>query len=158
MALASLAMVKPPEAISVDFDATFLVQVAMFVALTLFLKPVLFEPLLELFEERERRIDGAKLQARKIDEKSATAQTKYEAEMAKARSSAGAERDKIRGEAQKQEQEILAKVRASAAAVIDAGKRGAAAEAESARTNLKLEAAARARELASRVLGREVQS
>jgi len=158
MALASLAMVKPPEAISVDFDATFLVQVAMFVALTLFLKPVLFEPLLELFEERERRIDGAKLQARKIDEKSATAQTKYEAEMAKARNSAGAERDKIRAEAQKQEQEILAKVRASAGAVIDAGKRGAAAEAESARTNLKLEAAARARELASRVLGREVQS
>ncbi|MGH7434283.1 MAG: ATP synthase F0 subunit B [Polyangiaceae bacterium] len=161
MALASLATaatVSAPQAISVDFDATFLVQVAMFVALTLFLKPVLFEPLLELFEERERRIDGAKLQARKIDQKSATAHTKYEAEMAKARAAAGAERDKIRAEAMKDEQEILAKVRASTAEVIDAGKRGAAAEAQSARTNLKTEAAARARELASRVLGREVQS
>ena len=158
MVLASLAAAAPDKSIVVDFDATFLVQVAMFVALTLFLKPVLFEPLLELFEERERRIDGAKLQARKIDEKSASAHTKYEAEMAKARASAGAERDKIRAEAAKQEQEILAKVRASAAAVIDAGKRGAAAEADSARTNLKADAAARARELASRVLGREVQS
>jgi F-type H+-transporting ATPase subunit b len=156
--LASAATAAAPQAISVDFDATFLVQVAMFVALTLFLKPVLFEPLLELFEERERRIDGAKLQARKIDEKSATAHTKYEAEMSKARASASAERDKIRAEAMKDEQEILARVRKATSDVIDAGKRGAAAEAASARTNLKADAAARAREVASRVLGREVQS
>src|SRR5271166_1527413 len=101
MALASLAA---PQAISVDFDATFLVQLVLFVGLTLFPKPVLFDPMLKLFEERERRIDGAKLQARKIDEKSGAAASKYDAEMAKARASAGAARDKIRAEAVKEEQ------------------------------------------------------
>ena len=87
------AGVAAPQAISVDFDATFLVQVVLFVGLTLFLKPYLFDPMLNLFEERERRIDGAKLAARKMDEASAAALTKYETEMKKARSAGNAERE-----------------------------------------------------------------
>ncbi len=154
----SLASLAAPQAISVDFDATFVVQAVLFVALTLFLKPVLFDPMLKLFEERERRIDGAKLQARRIDQQSAGAQAKYEGEMSKARVAAGSERDKIRAEAVKQEQEILGKVRASTAKVIDDGKRSAMAEAERARAGLKTEAAVMARDLAGRMLGREVQS
>jgi F-type H+-transporting ATPase subunit b len=156
--VASLAGEAAPQAISVDFDATFLVQVALFVGLTLFLKPVLFDPMLRLFEERERRIDGAKVQARKIDDKSATALVKYEAEMAKARAAAAAVRDKIRAEALKQETELLAGVRVSTAKVIEDGKRTALAEADKARAALKADAATLARELAGRVLGREVQS
>jgi|HubBroStandDraft_1064217.scaffolds.fasta_scaffold76637_2 F-type H+-transporting ATPase subunit b len=151
------AGVAAPQAISVDFDATFLVQVVLFVGLTLFLKPYLFDPMLNLFEERERRIDGAKMQARKIDAKSASALADYEAAMAKARATANAERDKIRAEAVKHEQEILASVRASAAKTIDDGKRAALAEADRVRTTLKGEAVTLARELAGRVLGREVQ-
>ena len=58
----------------------------------------------------------------------------------------------------KQEQEILAAVRAATAKTLDEGKRAAQAEAERARAALKSEAAAMARDLASRVLGREVQS
>jgi F-type H+-transporting ATPase subunit b len=154
----SLASLAAPQAISVDFDATFVVQAVLFVALTLFLKPVLFDPMLKLFEERERRIDGAKLQARRIDEQSAGAHAKYEGEMSKARAAAGSERDKIRAEAVKQEQEILGKVRVSTAKVIDDGKRSAMAEAERARAGLKTEATVMARDLAGRVLGREVQS
>lgn len=158
VSFASLASLTAGKAIDVDFDATFAVQVVLFVGLTLFLKPVLFDPMLKLFEERERRIDGAKLQARRIDEKSASAAATYEAEMAKARATAATVRDKIRAEAVKQEQEILGSVRASTAKVIEDGKRSALAEAERARTALKGEAASLARDLAGRVLGREVQS
>jgi F-type H+-transporting ATPase subunit b len=113
--------------------------------------------MLKLFEEREKRIDGAKLQARRIDEKSVHALTKYEGEMEKARTAGGLERDKIRVEAMKREQEILAAVRASAAKTLDDGKRAAHAEADRARATLKGDATAMARDLASRVLGREVQ-
>ena len=154
MVLASAA----PQAISVDFDATFLVQLGLFVGLTLLLKPVLFDPMLKLFEERERRIDGAKVQARHIDEKSATALARYEAEMAKARAAANAERDRVRAEGLKREQEILGSVRAATAKAVDDGKRAAHAEADRARARLKAEAAVLARDLAARVLGREVQS
>jgi F-type H+-transporting ATPase subunit b len=151
-----LAGVAAPQAISVDFDATFLVQVALFIGLMLFLKPYLFDPMLKLFEERERRIDGARLLARKIDEKSAAALAQYESAMAKARASANVEREKIRAEALKHEQDILSGVRAATARTIDDGKRAALAEAERVRATLKGEAAALARDLAGRVLGREV--
>ena len=50
-----------------------LVLVALFLILLIVLKPLLFDPLLQLFEEREKRIEGAKLTARRIDEESATA-------------------------------------------------------------------------------------
>lgn len=153
-----LLAAAPPQAITVDLDLTFVVQLVLFVGLTLVLKPVLFDPMLELFEEREKRIDGAKVQARHIDEKSATALAKYEAEMAKARAAANAEREKIRAAALKREQEILAEVRASTGKMIEDGKRAAHAEAERVRAALSSEASTMARELASRVLGREVQS
>jgi F-type H+-transporting ATPase subunit b len=147
-----------PEAISVDFDSTFLVQFVLFSALTLILKPLLFDPMLKLFEERERRTDGAKAAARKIDEKSASALTKYETEMAKARAAANAEREAIRAEGVRREQEILGAVRATTAKTVEDGKRAAAAEALRVRLALKGEAANLARDVASRVLGREVPS
>jgi F-type H+-transporting ATPase subunit b len=161
MLLASIdagLLAAAPQAISVDFDATFLVQLVLMAGLTLVLKPLLFDPMLRLFEERERRIDGAKMQARKIDEKSASALSKYESEMARARAAANAERDKIRAEAVRREQEILGSVRESTAKTIEEGKRAAEAEAGRVRAALAAGTGALARDLATRVLGREVQS
>ena len=155
---AALSAAPDESPITVDVDWSFVVQLGLFIVLMLILKPVLFDPMLRLFAERERRIDGAKLLARKIDEKSATALGKYEGEMAKARAAATADRDKIKADASKREQEILAEVRAATAQTLEAGKRAAQAEAERARTALQGESAAIVRELASRVLGREVQS
>ena len=152
-----LLAASAPQAITVDVDWTFLVQVVLFIGLTLILKPVLFDPMLKLFEEREKRIDGAKLKARRIDEKSVTALTKYEGEMAKARAAGGLERDKIRVEAMKREQEILGAVRAATSKTLEDGKRAAQADADRARATLKNDATTMARDLASRVLGREVQ-
>jgi F-type H+-transporting ATPase subunit b len=156
--LDGVSLAAPPQAISVDFDATFLVQLVLFVALTLVLKPLLFDPILKLFEEREKLIDGAKMQARHIDEKSAGALARYEAEMAKARQAGNVEREKIRAEGQRREQEILAAVREQTARVVEDGKKAAHAEAEQARAALKAQASTLAQELAGRVLGREVRS
>lgn len=161
MLLASIddgLLAAAPQAISVDFDATFLVQLVLMAGLTLVLKPLLFDPMLRLFEERERRIDGAKMQARKIDEKSASALSKYETEMAKARAAANVEREKIRAEAVRREQEILGAVRTSTTRMIEDGKRAAEAEAARVRATLKEGTGVLARDLAGRVLGREVQS
>jgi F-type H+-transporting ATPase subunit b len=146
------------DAVNVDFHPYLVAfQIGLFVVLMLVLKPVLFDPMLKLFEEREKRIDGAKAAARKIDQKSATALTTYETEMAKARATANAERDKLRAEGMKMENEILAKVRASTAQALEAGKKKAHAEAASVRATLQAESPVLAKDLASRVLGREVQ-
>jgi F-type H+-transporting ATPase subunit b len=153
-----LAAAVAPQAINVDLDLTFLVQAVLFVGLTLALKPLLFDPMLKLFEEREKRIDGAKVQARKIDEKSTTALEQYETAMARARAAANTARDKIRAEGLAREQQILSSVRAATSKVLDDGKRAAHAEADRIRAKLKVEAADMARDLAGRVLGREVPS
>ncbi len=152
-----LAAAHSEAPIQVDLNWTFAIQLGLFVVLTLVLKPLLFDPMLKLFEEREKRIDGAKAQARRIDETSATALARYEAEMAKARAAANADREKIRAEALRREQAILADVRTATGKVLEDGKRAAEAEADRARAALKAEAGTMARDLATRVLGREVQ-
>jgi F-type H+-transporting ATPase subunit b len=158
MVIASLAATMAPVSpIEVDVDASFLVQLVLFVVLTLVLKPLLFDPMLKLFEERERRTDGAKKRARETDEKSASALTKYEAGMTKARTAGAAERERARAEGIKREQEILAAVRAATSKAVDAGKQKAHAEAAKVRAALQADAQALARDLATRVLGREVQ-
>jgi F-type H+-transporting ATPase subunit b len=143
--------------VDVDFDATLLVMVALFVFLWIVLKPLLFDPMLRLFEERERQVDGAKLLARKIDEKSAGALTQYETAMAKARATANEERDAIRAEGVKREAEILAKVRAQTAATLEAGRKEMRAAGDDVRKALQAEMTSIAADCASRALGREVR-
>ena len=43
-------------AVNVDFDLTVVGQIVLFVTLMLVLKPWLFDPMLKLFEEREKRV------------------------------------------------------------------------------------------------------
>jgi F-type H+-transporting ATPase subunit b len=164
MTLASLASaataalsLRAEGGVEVDFDASLFIQMGLFIVLMLALKPLLFDPMLKLFEERERRIEGAKVQARHIDERSANALTEYETKMGAARAQATAEGDKLRAEGAKAEAELLAKVRASTAAALEQGKARAQEEAAKVRTALKGESQGLAKDLASRVLGREVQ-
>lgn len=147
----------PKGGVVVDVDLTALWPIVVFVVLLLALKPLLFDPMLKLFEERERRIDGAKLAARKMDIASAEALTKYETEMKKARSAGNADREAQRAEGLKTENEIVGKVRATTTETVNAGRKALQEEAAQARTALQGEAKAIAGALASRVLGREVQ-
>jgi len=144
-------------AVNVDLDLTALGQIVLFVVLMLVLKPLLFDPILKLYEEREKRIDGAKLEARRIDEESAGALSKYEAAMSKARAEANAERDKLRSEGQKTENEILGRVRKESAGTLDQGRKRMADERLSLEESLDREAKALARDLAAATLGREVR-
>jgi len=144
--------------VTVDLDASLLVQVGLFVFLLIVLKPLLFDPMLKLFAEREERIDKVRRKAVKVDKESADALARYEAQMAKAREAANAERDVLRGEGTKKEAETMARVRAQTATTIEQGRVGIGEEAKAARTKLAAESGALAAAIASRVLGREVSS
>src|SRR5262245_54351685 len=76
--------------VNVDLDLSFVVQIALFVVLLLALKPLLFDPMMRLFEEREERIDRTIEKARKTDEASAKAEAKAEAIVAKGREAGSA--------------------------------------------------------------------
>ncbi|MFI5302426.1 MAG: H(+)-transporting ATPase, partial [Polyangiales bacterium] len=130
--------------------------IVLFVLLFLVLKPLLFTPMLRLFEERERRIDGAKNEAKAMYAEADAKMAQYERELTKVKQTAGDERDKLRAAGQRREQDILTKVRSETNATIDAGRAKITADAEAIRAELGVVSRSVARELASRVLGREV--
>jgi F-type H+-transporting ATPase subunit b len=150
----NLVLARAP--VEVDLDLTVIGQMVLFVVLMLVLKPLLFDPMLKLFEEREKRIDGAKLEARKIDQQSTGALSKYESAMAKARGEANAERDKLRAEGTKIENDILSRVRGESAKTLDEGRKRMSAERLALEESLGREVRALARDLAGTTLGREV--
>jgi len=143
-------------AINVDFDPTFLAQFVLFTMFVLVLRPLLFDPLLRVFEEREKRTGGAKHHAREMDAKAGELLTRYEAELDKVRREANLEREKLRKEAKDLETKIMAEAREEAARILESGKARIAAEVEQMRKELKDGQPALASEIASRVLGREV--
>jgi F-type H+-transporting ATPase subunit b len=142
--------------VTVDLDASLIVQIGLFVVLLVFLKPLLFEPMLKLFEEREKRIEGTRREASKEDERSAKALATYEAILAKAREAGAAERDTIRAEGVRKEAELMARVRDVTASTIEQGRAALASDAKRTRGELANEAAVLGNNIASRVLGREV--
>lgn len=152
-----MLLAAAPHAINVDFDLTFVVQLVLFAALALVLKPLLFDPMIKVFETRERLIDGVKSQARHIDEKSAGAIAAYEAKMNEARAVGNTEREKARSEGIQREAEILGVVRAATARTLEERKRAMSSEAERVREALSAEVAAIGQDVAARVLGREVK-
>jgi len=77
--------------------------------------------------------------------------------MAKARAVADAEREKVRGEGVKTENEIMARVRASTAKVLDEGRKSRETQVQAVRSQLQGRSQEIARDVATRVLGREVQ-
>lgn len=145
-------------AVTVDLDASLFVQLGVFLVLLLVLKPTLFDPMMKLFEEREKRIEGTRHQATKEDERSAKALAKYEAIMGKARDAGSAERDALSQSGLKQEAELMSKVRGETAATLEQGRAAIGKESQAARQQLASDAKVLGREIASRVLGREVAS
>jgi F-type H+-transporting ATPase subunit b len=142
--------------VNVDLDASLIVQIGLFLFLLVVLKPLLFDPMLKLFEEREKRIEGTRREASKEDERSAKAKAKADAIVGKGREAGAAERDALRAEGAKREAELMAQVRAATAATLEQGRAAIGEEARVARTKLTADAAGLARGIASRVLGREV--
>lgn len=141
----------------VDLDVTFVGQIVLFILLFLVLKPMLFDPMLKLFEERERRTGGAKDDARQLYADADEKMAQYEAQVTVVKQKAGDERDRIRQEGQKREQAILTRVRTETDAMLHGGRTRIQDEREKLKTELGTLSTQLARDIAARVLGREVQ-
>jgi F-type H+-transporting ATPase subunit b len=153
---AAASLLSAGGAVNLDFDLTVLGQMVIFAVFVTVLKPVLFDPLLKLFEERERRTEGAKLLARRMDERAGELLKRYETELEAVRRLATEEREKLRAEGAQLEAKILAEARAETAKIIEDGKAKIAREATVIRKELLIKSSELAREIAGRVLGREI--
>jgi F-type H+-transporting ATPase subunit b len=110
-----------------------------------------------VFEAREEAIDGARLEAKKLDAEAKGAGTAFDEEMRKVRVAAGEERDRLRAEGHELERKVLDQVRAET----EGEQREASKRVEAERTKLRSELDTKvpvlAREIASKLLRREVQ-
>jgi F-type H+-transporting ATPase subunit b len=142
--------------VNVDFDKSVLLQFVAFVVLFIIIKPLLLDPFLKVIEEREKRTDGAKTEARTMDERAGEIFKRYESELDKVRKVATEERETLRLDGQKLEARMLEETRLEAARISAEGKAAISKEAGEIRVELSKSSADIATEVVGRVLGRGV--
>jgi F-type H+-transporting ATPase subunit b len=141
----------------IDLDGTVFVQLAMFFIAFIVLRAVVFKPMIALLDAREEAIGGAKDQAKRLDIEVKEKQAAFEGELRRVRGVSGEERDRLRAEGQDLERKLLEKVRVETHKLVGDAKTRLDAEAQLARQHLTAQRPELAREIASKVLGREVQ-
>jgi len=143
-------------AIQLEISAVFIAQFVLFGLFITLLKPLLFDPLIRVFEEREKRTEGAKATAREMDAEAGVLLQRYEAELARVRREAGVERERLRTETAKLEAKIMSAARAETARILESGKARIAAEVAELRKELEAQKPELAAQIAARILDREV--
>lgn len=142
--------------VNLDLDLTFTLQMLVFAVLIVALKPLLFDPVLRIFEERERRTDGARDEAREMQKRAGELLERYEAELSRVGRAAAEEREKMRSETTRLENEIINEARSATAKILADGRRDIAQQVEKIRFDLGRESERLAHQVAARALGREV--
>lgn len=152
--------ILPPvvASVTVDFDKSVLIQMALFSILIIILKPLLLDPMMRVFALREERTDGAKNEARLMQERAAAILSNYEAEVAKVRLEATTERETLRRATAQVEADILTEARDSAEAIVSQGRAQIQEELRVLEADLKKQGQSLARSIASQVVGREMGS
>lgn len=140
----------------ISLDLSILYQIILFVALWLILNKILFQPYLQLLEERERRTIGAEHDSADLEHEGTRLRAQYEGKIAQAQSAAYAAKDAILQEARQQREKILGQARAEAASKLEQARREIALALEKEKALAAAETATVAGEMVSKVLGRKV--
>ncbi len=138
-------------------DLTQLIILIVFFVLLLFpTNKIVFEPLMEALEEREKRIEGAQKRAKELGGEADRVLGTYEEAIGEARKAADSVRSDAMDEARKEQARVTNEARASAEEEVKRARDGVAASLEQARTELRTQAEDLARQAAAQVLGRSV--
>ncbi len=137
-----------------ELNASLLIQLAIFLGLLAWLANVLFAPMGKVFDERERRIDGAADEAVAMragaDEKAHLIDQKLAEAQAEARDRLNA----LREAGLAKQREIVEAARVQSQAKLDEARGTLAEKAESARQDLHADANKIANDIVEKVLGR----
>jgi F-type H+-transporting ATPase subunit b len=140
----------------IDIDATAIVQFALFLILMFVANKLMFQPYLALRERRKAGIEGARAEAERMTAQADGKLAEYEKQVAVARNRANEEARKVRAEAVTHERDTTEAARATAQKSIDEAQAKMRTETEAARKQLLPQADALAKQIASKLLGREV--
>jgi len=146
----------PAAAVAIDFDRTVLFQMVLFAVLIVVLKPLLFDPVLHVFALREERTEGERARARKLQERAGELLREYERALERVSGEAAKERERMHAETARLEADILREARDATTKISEEGRRKVQQEMNAIRFQLGKESERLARDIAARVLGREV--
>jgi F-type H+-transporting ATPase subunit b len=142
----------------VNINATFFVQVAVFLALWYFVASKVWPPIIKALDERSKRIADGLAAADKAKADLVAAERRVQDEIGKAKNSAA----EVRGTAEKQAAQLIEEARAESARIVTQAKKQAEEEAslaaQKAKDQLRDQVAALAVSGASKILRKEVDA
>jgi F-type H+-transporting ATPase subunit b len=141
----------------IDLDASLFIQIGIFFVAFFILKSLVFRPTMQLFDAREQAIDGAKAEAKRMQEEAVQKREHFEGELRRVSAAANEERERARLEAQRLARQLTEQARSQAASTQKAAKDRLDAQAADVRKTALAQVPNIARELTSKLLGRSVQ-
>ena len=137
-------------------DLSVVYQIVLFLVLWFVLSKVLFRPYLKLLEEREGQTIGARNETADLESAGARLKAQYEERIAQAQAGGGAAKESILQEARQRREQLLSQARQEAATTLELARREVASQVAGERQLAAAEAATVARQMASKILGRNV--
>ena len=141
----------------IDLDGTIWIQLGLFAVAFFVFRPLIFRPMVALFEAREQAIEGSKLEALRLQDEASAESEEFDVEMRGLRLRAGEERDRLRAEGKRLERTVMDRVREETDKQLSEADARLKTEAAKLRTEIDQSVPALAKQIASKMLNREVQ-
>ncbi len=142
--------------VNLDFDPTFIIQLAFVLILMFVLKRLVFEPYLKVLDTRESRTASTRADAA---EKKAAAEARiatHEQSLADARARALAAKTELRAAGVNHKEQAIATARSDANATVEAAQDEITKQITAARSEISDEVDTLARSIVAKVIGRQV--
>jgi F-type H+-transporting ATPase subunit b len=140
--------------IALDFSIFY--QIILFLILWAILSRVLFRPYLTVLEERERETSGAHHDTEALEREGARLKAEYEEQLARATAAGNAAKEAILQDARQQRERIIGQAREEATALLEKVREEIQTQLDKERQRVMAESADVAREMVSKILGRDV--
>ncbi|MFI5323307.1 MAG: ATP synthase F0 subunit B [Thermodesulfobacteriota bacterium] len=138
-----------------SINKTVIIEIIIFIAAIFILNKLVFKPFIELIDRREKLTKGALNEAKEVEEKVKDIIREYETKINEARVVALEERSKIVKEAETAANGIISQAREETAGLVEEAKHKLETETQAIKEKLKGDVQILAKEIASKILGRE---
>ena len=139
-----------------DIDVTILIELGLFLFCLVSLNGMILKPFLKVIEDREAKIEGAQEEVELLTRLGGEAMEKYQARMREAQLKAQRQQESLKSEGREEERRLLAEVRADIADKLNKARQEVVQAEQNARQELSGDTDQLARQLVSKIIGREV--
>ena len=140
----------------ISLDLSLVYQIVLFLVLWFVLSKVLFRPYLKLLDERESKTAGALHDTADLEREGARLKAQYEERIAQAQAAGGAAKEAILQEARQRREQVLSQARQEATSMLELVRQEVESQMGKERQLAAAEAATVARQMASKILGRNL--